>query len=77
MFSRCRVAVPSAVGVPAGQEADRADGDRVAACVGIKDVTTGEPTHFIEQFTLKDGKIVENRVFYHDVGSMLDKPRVV
>ncbi|MEV5528050.1 hypothetical protein [Streptomyces prunicolor] len=54
-----------------------ADGDRVAACVGTKDATTGELTHFIEQFTIKDGKIVENRVFYHNVGSMLDKPRVV
>jgi ketosteroid isomerase-like protein len=54
-----------------------ADGDRVAACVGITDVATGEPTHFIEQFTLKDGKIVENRVFYHDVGSLLDKPKIV
>ena len=54
-----------------------ADGDRVAACVGITDVATGQLTHFIEQFTLKDGKIVENRVFYHDVGSMIDKPRVV
>ncbi|MFJ6086721.1 nuclear transport factor 2 family protein [Streptomyces sp. NPDC092369] len=54
-----------------------ADGDRVAACVGITDVATGELTHFIEQFTLKDGKIIENRVFYHNVGSMIDQPRVV
>ena len=54
-----------------------ADGDRVAACVGITDVATGELTHFIEQFTLKDGKIVENRVFYHNVASMIDKPKVV
>ena len=54
-----------------------ADGDRVAACVGITDVATGELTHFIEQFTLRDGKIVENRVFYHNVGSLIDKPVVV
>ncbi|MFF0451509.1 nuclear transport factor 2 family protein [Streptomyces sp. NPDC004609] len=54
-----------------------ADGDRVAACVGITDVATGELTHFIEQFTIKGGKIVENRVFYHDVGSLIDKPKVV
>ena len=49
-----------------------ADGDRVAACVGIKDVTTGELTHFIEQFTIKDGKIVENRLFYHNAGTLID-----
>ncbi|MFI6266629.1 nuclear transport factor 2 family protein [Micromonospora sp. NPDC051006] len=54
-----------------------ADGDRVAACVGIPDVTTGELTHFIEQFTVKDGKIVENRLFYHDAGTLVDKPKVV
>lgn len=54
-----------------------ADGDRVAACVGIADVTTGELTQFIEQFTIKDGKIVENRVFYNDAGTLVDKPKVV
>ena len=54
-----------------------ADGDRVAACVGITDVATGELTEFIEQFILKDGKIVENRVFYHDAGSLIDMPKVV
>jgi ketosteroid isomerase-like protein len=54
-----------------------ADGDRVAACVGITDVATGELTRFIEQFTIKDGKIVENRVFYNDAGTLVDKPKVV
>ncbi|MFJ5265033.1 nuclear transport factor 2 family protein [Streptomyces sp. NPDC088387] len=54
-----------------------ADGDRVAACVGIKDVATGEPTRFIEQFTVKDGKIVENRLFYHDAGTLTGRPKVV
>ena len=54
-----------------------ADGDRVAACVGIADVATGELTQFIEQFTIKDGKIVENRVFYHNAGTLIDQPKVV
>ncbi|MER5322964.1 nuclear transport factor 2 family protein [Streptosporangium roseum] len=54
-----------------------ADGDRVAACVGIRDVATGELTQFIEQFTVKNGKIVENRIFYHNVGTLIDQPRVV
>jgi ketosteroid isomerase-like protein len=54
-----------------------ADGDRVAACVGIADVATGELTQFIELFTIKDGKIVENRVFYHDAGTLISMPKVV
>ena len=54
-----------------------ADGDRVAACVGITDVATGELTHFIEQFTIKNGQIVENRVFYNNAGSLVDQPKVV
>lgn len=53
-----------------------ADGDRVAACVGITDVATGELTRFIEQFTIKDGKIVENRVFYNDAGTLVGMPKV-
>jgi ketosteroid isomerase-like protein len=54
-----------------------ADEDRVAACVGVTDVATGELTQFIEQFTVKDGKIVENRLFYHDAGTLIDQPKVV
>jgi hypothetical protein len=54
-----------------------ADGDRVAACLGIPDVTTGEMTHFIEQSTLRDGQIVEMKLFYYDPQTMLDKPKVV
>jgi ketosteroid isomerase-like protein len=54
-----------------------ADGDRVAACVGITDVATGKLTQFIEQFTIKHGKIVENRVFYHDAGTLIGRPKVV
>ncbi|WTW98942.1 nuclear transport factor 2 family protein [Streptomycetaceae bacterium NBC_01309] len=53
-----------------------ADGDRVAACVGITDVTTGELTRFIEQFTVREGKIVENRLFYHDAGTLVGRPKV-
>ena len=54
-----------------------ADGERVAACVGITDVATGELTQFIEQFTINAGKIVENRIFYHDAGTLIDMPKVV
>lgn len=54
-----------------------ADGERVAACVGIPDVATGELTRFIEQFTVKDGKIVENRLFYHAAAGLVAKPEAV
>jgi hypothetical protein len=54
-----------------------ADGDRVAACLGIPDVTTGEMTHFIEQSTLRDGQVVEMKLFYYDAQSMIGKPKVV
>ena len=54
-----------------------ADGDRVAACLGIRDVTTGEWTDFIEQSTVRDGRIVEIKLFYHDAQSMIGKPKVV
>jgi ketosteroid isomerase-like protein len=54
-----------------------ADGDRVAACLSIRDVTSGEYTTFIEQSTLRDGKIVEMKLFYYDPQTMLDKPKVV
>ncbi|MET8830705.1 nuclear transport factor 2 family protein [Streptomyces sp. NPDC004610] len=48
-----------------------ADGDRVAACVGVPDLTTGKLTRFIEQFTVRDDKIVENRLFYNEVGTLV------
>ena len=54
-----------------------ADGDRVAACLGIPDVTTGEMTHFIEQSTLRDGQIVEMKLFYYDAQSMIGAPKIV
>lgn len=54
-----------------------ADGDRVAACVSVRDVTSGEYTTFIEQSTVRDGKIAEIRLFYYDPQTMLDKPKVV
>ncbi|WP_369374566.1 nuclear transport factor 2 family protein [Promicromonospora sp. Populi] len=54
-----------------------ADGDRVAAIVGIPDRATGKLTHLIELYTFKDGKIVQNQLFYHDAGTLTDLPKVV
>jgi hypothetical protein len=54
-----------------------ADGDRVAAAIGIRDADNGEWCDFIEQSTLRDGKIVEMKLFYHDAQTMMSKPKVV
>ncbi|MFI6401127.1 hypothetical protein [Streptomyces sp. NPDC050548] len=50
---------------------------QTGACIGIPDVTTGELTHFIEQFTIKDGKVIELGLFYNNAGALVDKPKVV
>ena len=54
-----------------------ADGERVAACLGLPDLTTGQPVSLLEESTLKDGKITHQKLFFNDPGSMLDKPKVV
>lgn len=54
-----------------------ADGDRVIACLGIVDVTTGKMVHLLEQSTLRDGQIAEIKLFYNDPQSMLGKPKIV
>jgi hypothetical protein len=53
-----------------------ADGERVVTCLGIPDSTTGELTHFLEQATVRDGRIVELKLFYYDPQSMMDQPKV-
>jgi len=54
-----------------------ADGDRVAAALGIRDAESGEWCDMLEQSTLRDGKIVEMKLFYHDAQTMIGKPKVV
>jgi hypothetical protein len=54
-----------------------ADGDRVAACLTAPDATSGKPVEMLEQSTLRDGKIVEVKLFYDDTGTMMDKPKIV
>lgn len=50
-----------------------ADGDRVIACLSIPDRATGRPVCLLEQSTVRDGAIAEIKLFYHDVGTMIDK----
>ncbi|HEY9415955.1 MAG TPA: nuclear transport factor 2 family protein [Pseudonocardia sp.] len=54
-----------------------ADGDRVAAALSIRDLENGEWCDLIEQSTLRDGKIVELKLFYHEAQTMIGKPKVV
>lgn len=52
-----------------------ADGQRVIGVLRIPDRATGEPTLLAEQSTLRDGKVVEMRIFYFDPGSMITAAR--
>jgi ketosteroid isomerase-like protein len=54
-----------------------ADGERVVAALGIRDLDNGEWTDLLEQSTVRDGKIVEMKLFYHDAQTMIGKPKVV
>jgi ketosteroid isomerase-like protein len=54
-----------------------ADGERVATCLGVPDLTTGKPVSLLEQSTLKDGKVTHLKLFYNDPGTMPEKPKVV
>lgn len=53
-----------------------AEGDRVAACIGIPDQKTGKLTHMIEESTFRDGKIAHIQLFYYDPGTMLEQPKI-
>jgi hypothetical protein len=48
-----------------------ADGARVIAVLGAPDAKTGQLNHFAEQSTLRDGKVVEMRLFYYDPQAMI------
>jgi ketosteroid isomerase-like protein len=50
-----------------------ADGERVIAVLGIQDAKTGQLNHFAEQSTVRDGKVVDMRLFYYDGQSMFGK----
>ena len=48
-----------------------ADGERVFCVITIPDKKTGKHLMLAEESLVRDGKIVEIRVFYFDAGSML------
>ncbi len=52
-----------------------ADGDRVIGVLRIPDLTTGEDIVFAEQSTLRDGKVVDFQIFFHDAQSLIGLPK--
>lgn len=51
-----------------------AEGERAIGIISIADRATNAPTYFAEEATVRDGKIVELRLFYFDAQSMLRMP---
>ena len=54
-----------------------ADGEYVIGCLGMPDRRTGDFTEMLEQFKLRDGKVVDIKLFYYDAGTMTDLPKAV
>jgi ketosteroid isomerase-like protein len=48
-----------------------ADGDRVFGILAVVDRATGEDVLLAEQSTLRDGKVIEMRIFYYDAGTLI------
>jgi uncharacterized protein len=48
-----------------------ADGERVIAIIRIPDVKTGRLTCAAEELTMRDGRVSEIRLYFHDTQSMI------
>lgn len=53
-------------------EAVVAEGDTVFVTLQIGDRKTGKPLQLAERSRVRDGKIVEMKIFYFDAGSMIE-----
>lgn len=49
-----------------------AEGDKVFVSLGFVDRKTGKRMDLVEQSIVRDGKIVEMKIFYFDAGSMIE-----
>lgn len=49
-----------------------AEGDTVFVCLQIGDRKTGKPLQLVERSIVRDGKIVEMKIFYFDAGAMIE-----
>ena len=50
-----------------------ADGDRAFTVIRLRCQATGEETLLAEEAVVRDGKVVELRVFYFDAGSLIEQ----
>jgi uncharacterized protein len=48
-----------------------ADGERVFGVLAVVDRATGKDILLAEQSTLRDGKVIEMRIFYYDAGTLI------
>jgi ketosteroid isomerase-like protein len=53
-----------------------ADDDKVIGIIRIPDITTGQTILLAEESILRDGKIVEMRIFFHDAQSLIGQTRL-
>jgi uncharacterized protein len=52
-----------------------AENDRVFGILELKDQKTGKQLQLAEQSTLRNGKVVEMKIFYFDAGSLIGAKR--
>ena len=53
-----------------------ADGERVIGVLRMPDLKTGKDVLLAEQSTIRDGLIVDMRIFFHDAQSLIDAPKL-
>jgi len=53
-----------------------ADGERVVGILRIPDLVTGKDVVLAEQSVIRDGKVAEVTIFFHDAQSLLDAPKM-
>jgi predicted SnoaL-like aldol condensation-catalyzing enzyme len=53
-----------------------ADGDRVIGVIRMPDLNTGNDVLLAEQSTVRDGKVIDMRIFFHDTQSLIGAPKL-
>jgi hypothetical protein len=53
-----------------------ADGDRVFGVIRMPDLKTGKDVLLAEESVIRDGSIVDMRIFFHDAQSLIGAPKL-
>jgi hypothetical protein len=53
-----------------------ADGDKVIGILRMPDLNTGQDVLLAEQSIVRDGKVVDMRIFFHDTQSLINAPKL-